>query len=168
MVYILPELLSRGGKIDGSIGRQVQRLSDLCHLVHLASEIGDVFSAVDKYSDVGTVENMAAPLVAQDGVPLVATRTPRQLRGEGPAQIVQHPGDDDVVVDTNNSGYHHHSPAKTCIYRDMYRYDSVLLPQGSVKCRLLYMKGLLSCKFLGRFSSGSNYYSPLVSWVFLR
>jgi len=46
-------------------------------------------------------------------VPLVVARRPRQLWGEGLAEVVQHPRDDEVVVDCNYARHYHHRPANT-------------------------------------------------------
>ena len=47
-------------------------------------------------------------------VPRVAARAPRQLPRERLEQVVQHPRDDDVVVDTDEAGHEHHAPAQPC------------------------------------------------------
>ena len=48
------------------------------------------------------------------GVPPVVAGGPGQGGREGLEEVVEHPGDDDVVVDTADARYHHHGPAHTC------------------------------------------------------
>ena len=47
------------------------------------------------------------------GVPPVVAGGPGQGGREGLEEVVEHPGDDDVVVDTADARYHHHGPAHT-------------------------------------------------------
>ena len=59
----------------------------------------------------GSVDGFGVSAVL--AVPAVATSEPWQLAGHGGEQVVEGPGDDDIVVEANIQGYEDHCVAHT-------------------------------------------------------
>lgn len=57
---------------------------------------------------------VVSPVRAVQTVPAVVAVDPRQLSGERGEEVVQCPGDDDVIVETNVEGNEDHCEAYTC------------------------------------------------------
>lgn len=71
---------------------------------------GDLVLGVRRpVADDGAVDGFGVGAVGT--VPVVVTSEPRQLAGHGGEQVVEGPGDDDVVVEADIEGYENHCVA---------------------------------------------------------
>lgn len=61
----------------------------------------------------GAIEELGIRAVG--AVPGMATVSPGQFEGEGGEEVVERPGDDDVVVEANIDGNEYHSIANSCV-----------------------------------------------------
>lgn len=72
---------------------------------------GDLVLGIGSISKVGSIDGFGVCAVWT--VPAVVTSEPRQLVGHGGEQVVEGPGNDDIVVEANIQGYEDHCVAHT-------------------------------------------------------